>query len=476
MVNPGYDRDGSNEAPLLSKMDFVGDQFSPNSFFQEGVVMPPPATSGMESQVVPRRITVSTDPSDVFQDLSNAFDTIGAVAALFVPEGEFVTLITGVASKLFGMLSGLFGIGHDPVTEALKALEKDVLNRIQVAKNTVDQIRNTVKFKVIAQILDREEDKLKNLNDMYDALVQSHDDGAKAEFVSSVDVVSKYIDSWQLVVDCLAGDNVDCILQGQTALQILAQHGKNWYCPVSLAESVQYYMQLLQQTAFAICTYDLLRNGNQECKLLPDWNTSLIHLGSKVSNVMEEVRSDFWNSMDADRVPEYIDFYIQKFCVNPGGYDGAIAIRDAVAQEVEDIFQGDDPSFSMNMLGWDSWTLSVYEDVSGSNHHYMWASGFKYRYNGFNIMYDFSSGTPYGYSASDCQDSDSQTQCTCLHNMHDAAVWCLNANAFWAAHYDGSFFQQYDGGARSVTPGYDDGSNGAKAKRSMSANPTMLLV
>merc|ERR1719272_463767 len=122
----------------------------------------------------------------------------------------------------------------------------------------------------------------------------------------------------------------------------------NWYRPVSLAVSVQYYMQLLQQTAFAICSYDILRNNNNECKLLPDWDASLQRLGEHISDVMAEVNSDFWNGMGADMVPRFIDEHMVSH--HDGEYDGAKAIRDAVRQEVDAFFKGDDASFSMNML------------------------------------------------------------------------------------------------------------------------------
>merc|ERR1712166_1147274 len=147
MVTPGFSRDGLTA--LLSKIDFAGDEFLTIPVFDEAVVLPPPATSGMEGQVVIQHIKLG-------------------------PTGDFVALVAGVASQLFGVISGLFGIGHDAVTDALKTLEKDVMGRIQVAKDTVDQIRNTVKFKIISEIIGSDENTLVTLNGYYNTMVQSH--------------------------------------------------------------------------------------------------------------------------------------------------------------------------------------------------------------------------------------------------------------------------------------------------------------
>jgi len=418
-------------------------------------------------------------------DFSNAFDTIAAVATMFGPTGDFVALVAGVASQLFGVISGLFGIGHDAVTDALKTLEKDVMGRIQVAKDTVDQIRNTVKFKIISEIIGSDENTLVTLNGYYNTMVQSHNLGAQADFLTNVEPISTYIDSWKAMVYCLAGVNFDCIFQGQTALQILAQHGVNWYRPASLASSVQYYVQLLQQTALAICTYDLLKNNDKDCKLLDGWDKSLTHLGKKISEVMAEVKSDFWNSMGQDMLPTFMDHSVDQH--HDGGHQGAVAVRDAVASEIRDFFQDKgDASFSMAMLGWDKWTISVYEDIDGSDNHYMFSIGHKFRHVGYNIMYHFSSGTSYDYLAKDiqasCASKSAQKQCTCMHKMHNSAVWCLNKKAWWAEGNHGSFFHEYDGNrpisavAYSMTPGRDASSNAANSRGRVSTHPNAAAV
>jgi hypothetical protein len=437
---------------------------------------------------------------DVFQDFANVFNTIGAVAACFGPgPGEIVAIIAAIVAQIFSFLGGLFGLSC-PVCDALKDLEKDMVARIQQAKNTVDEIRSRMEKGILADILDNQGVPLQRLNDLYSEMVEASgqygeyelgpSDGpsvepdldnnpAQQQFVESVGTVSAYIESWHTMVDCLSGENIDCVLDGKTALQILAYDGKNWYRPVSLTAAVQYYMQLLSQSAFAICSYDMLANGNtEECKLLPDWDQALGKLSEHVSEVMAEVKDDFWNSMgNEDQLPQWIDESVINH--RDAGQDGANAIVDEVSNEIQNFISGADidETFAMNMLGFDKWALAVYQDVGGFDHHCMVSSGFRFRYDGFNVMYDFASGEAEGYNSGDCQDSDARTQCECLQNMHDANVWCLNGGWYATFNSGGSFYQEYDGGARLVTPGFDNGGGGLRGKPSKhSSNFTLVVV
>merc|ERR1712224_809991 len=158
------------------------------------------------------------------------------------------------------------------------------------------------------------------------------------------------------MVDCLSGDNLDCILDGKTALQILGYDGKNWYRPVSFTSAVQYYMQLLTQSAFAICSYDMLANGDTgECKLLPNWDESLNKLSEHVSEIMAQVKDEFWNSLgDEDNLPPWIEETL--LVHKDAGQDGTNAIRDDVSTEIQTFFGGftieDNGDFAMNFFGW----------------------------------------------------------------------------------------------------------------------------
>merc|ERR1711937_369696 len=129
----------------------------------------------------------------------------------------------------------------------------------------------------------------------------------------------------------------------------------------------------------------------------------------------------------------------------------------------------------MNMLGWNSWIFSVYDHVGGSKTHYMWATGYAFGHLDYNIMYSFESATPHGYSSTECVSSDAQAEATCLHNIHNAAVWVLKGSAFWADHQEGSAFHDDSGGARGITPGYNS-LNAATSRGNMSANTAMFLV
>merc|ERR1712232_945205 len=145
-------------------------------------------------------------------------------------------------------------------------------------------------------------------------------------------------------------------------------------------------------------------------------------------------------------VPKFIDHHVLKYS-NPANAQNARLVRDAVAQEVNDYFEDNgDKTFSMNMLGWNRWIFSVYDHVGGSKTHYMWATGYAFGHSDYNIMYSFESATPHGYSSTECVSSDAQAEATCLHNIHNAAVWVLKGGAFWADHQEGSAFQKYSGG------------------------------
>merc|ERR1712100_464751 len=85
--------------------------------------------------------------------------------------------------------------------------------------------------------------------------------------------------------------------------------------------------------------------------------------------------------MGSDKLPGFIDYHVTRNANR--GYDGARAIRDAVAAEVDNYIKGHDANFAMNMLGWDSWAVSVYKDIKGSSKHYMWASGMQFRHKGY---------------------------------------------------------------------------------------------
>merc|ERR1712203_1335752 len=124
--------------------------------------------------------------------------------------------------------------------------------------------------------------------------------------------------------------------------------------------------------------------------------------------------------MGGDQLPSMIEYYVDQHA--NGGYDGACAIRDAVQAELEQTYFADALQASFGVT---SWALSVYEAITGSDKHYMWASGWKNRYNGYNIMYIFATDGPGTYSDSDCRDGDAKSMATCLHGKYNDCPWVL---------------------------------------------------
>jgi hypothetical protein len=179
---------------------------------------------------------------------------------------------------------------------------------------------------------------------------------------------------------------------------------------------------------------------------------ALTAVAQEMQRTVTAMHTDFWGSVGADKLPPIVGFYVDQYANQ--GYNGAKSIRDALEKEFDNAYFQDQLG---TFFGVGSWNIAVYGDVTGSDKHYMWATGFKYRYQGYNIEYSFSTGPAYSYHDTDCRSGDAHTMATCLRNMHGAGVWVLHTGTFFASHQQGCYVKSFDtsklSDIRIVTPG-----------------------
>lgn len=429
---------------------------------QEAVIVPPPGAA--EGVLVARPLAlrardVPSDPSSVMKDISNIFATAGAIADFFGPEGEIVGLVLEFIASIFSLFSTLLGLGQpDPVIEALRAMEKDVMGRLSAVSDSVAQARQVAAKGSLALVLDQATQPLVDIVDSWNAL---YPNGAKdgklnpdAVTVFKQEVfndMSKYRDSWNTLAQCLSGSNTDCIFDNQNALQVLTMDGQIFQRPLILTQIIQYYFILLQKSSVAICAAAHLFLGDTTCSFMTGMSETLQSVAKAMSSAVNNVKAKWWGDMGEDKLIPMMQYYVDQRANQ--GYNGALAIRDAIRDELDNTHFANGLGQS---LGVSSWSIAVYQDVSGGDKHWMWASGEKFRYNGYNIMYNFANGGGFAYSDNDCRSGDAHAMASCLNAMHGAAPWVLHDNCFWAASWNSAYGHSYTtSGAdvRIVVPG-----------------------
>ena len=461
IVTPGKTSSDALLAPTMHNVQSPGLVPQHNiSSRAEGI-----STSYQEGQVLlPHRASaqgVPSGPAAVLNDISNIFATAGAIASFFGPAGEVVSLVSDIVASLFSLISGLLGLGKpDPVMEQLRKMEGDIMGRLSAVSDSVRQAKATAALGSISNVLNNAEVPLLDIVQYWNELYPNanNKDGtlnkkAANAFKQAVQGnIAKYRDSWTILSKCLTGTNVDCVFSGHTALQILLMDGQTYMRPLVLTQSIQYYFLLMQKSAVAICAYAQLFLNDHTCAFMKGYDTELTAAGKAMSSAVRSMRTRFMDEMGGDKLPPLVSYWVDRYANKK--YDGAKAIRDAVHQEwdASHFANGLDSFFGVS-----SYSVAIYGDVTGGDKHWMWASGYKYRYNGYNIMYTFERGSQYSYSEHECRSGDAHTMASCLHNLHGAAVWVLHANTFYAAHISGAYYYGYEEGdikdCRIVTPG-----------------------
>eukprot|EP00932_Pfiesteria_piscicida_P008614 SRR837773.19101.p2 GENE.SRR837773.19101~~SRR837773.19101.p2 ORF type:complete len:352 (-),score=170.99 SRR837773.19101:683-1669(-) len=283
---------GSSATAGTVAVEFEGLPEEPAS---EGILVAPPGQ--FEGVVVPfasRAVAlrdVPSDPEAVLKDISNIFATAGAIADFFGPEGEVVGLVLDFIAAIFSLFSTLLGLGKpDPVIEALRALEKDVMGRLSAVSDTVARARQVAAKGSLALVLDSATQPLVDIVGFWNALYPNGSKGGKLNQAAVntfkqvvMNDMSKYRDSWNTLAQCLAGTNTDCIFDNQNALQVLMYDGQTFQRPVILTQIVQYYFILLQKSSVAICAAAHLFLQDDKCTFMIDMSTHLQAVGKAMS-------------------------------------------------------------------------------------------------------------------------------------------------------------------------------------------------
>ena len=171
-------------------------------------------------------------------------------------------------------------------------------------------------------------------------------------------------------------------------LTVILQDGKSFPRPAVLTQFVAYHYSLLSSSATAICAYEATQKAAMGqtysgCTVID--LSQLQQVAKFFSSGVTTMHSSFWASIGANKLMPMIQFYVDAHANQK--YDGAKAIRDGIQAELDSfLFQKDLNSY----FGVLSFAITIYEDITGSDKHYMWAQGYKYRYNGYNIMYTFA--------------------------------------------------------------------------------------
>ena len=104
--------------------------------------------------------------------------------------------------------------------------------------------------------------------------------------------IAKYRDQWNVLVQCLAGQNVDCVLGQQTVLEILLMEGENYDRPLRLTQATQYYFLLLQKSSVAICAYSRLFLDDDSCKFMPGLKDGLTSVTTSMQRAIMKMNND----------------------------------------------------------------------------------------------------------------------------------------------------------------------------------------
>jgi enamine deaminase RidA (YjgF/YER057c/UK114 family) len=409
-----------------------------------------------------RNYALSADPESVLTDISNAFATAGAIADFFGPEGEVVGLVLDLIGSIFSFISGLLGLGQpDPVVEALRNLEKDVMSKLTAVEGQIATAQSVASLGSIRTILNNAEQPLKDIVSYWNTLYPyGSTDGALnstavAKFTKDVGSISKYRDTWNTLEQCLAGTNVDCVLGGKTALEILLQDGTTYDRPIMLTNAIKYYWLLLQKSSVAICAYSQLALGDDTCKLMPSLSDKLTGVSKAMQNTMANMKSAFMNSWSTAGMPPVIKFWVDQHANQE--LDGINAILPQLETEFDQYYFADGLGDSFGFGN--SWGVALHGGT-GNWAADAWVTGYWNNYNGYYVSYMFNNDVRYSYASTDCRSGSEDDMATCLYNMHGADDWVFRTgrrrfSVYWGFQGSGSSCgTEYNSGdARMIVPG-----------------------
>jgi len=407
---------------------------------------------------------VPHDPESILKDISNVFSTAGAIADFFGPVGEAVGIVLDIIGSICSLISGLLGLGQpDPVIQALRSLEKDIMGKLSAVSDTVQQAKSTAQLGGISNILNNAEVPLLDIVDAWNNL---YPNGAKdgkvnqeaaQEFKNAIGGnIEKYRDSWNLLVDCLAASNVDCVLQGRSALEILLSDGQIYVRPRMLTFSLKYYFILIQKSSVAICAYAQLFLDDKECNFMPNLQSGFSSVANKMKAVTTSMKDDFWASVGADKLPPVAQYFTDMHANQD--FDGAKAIATGVENELNYWYFGDGLDQYMGVTS-SAVVVTNAEDTGGNWQASSYATGWLNKYQGYDIKYMLSNGSPYTYYDLDCRDGSVQDMATCLNNQHNGMDWVWQAgrrryNTFSFVSHSGFYYHKFsDEDLRMVGPG-----------------------
>merc|ERR1712216_571357 len=111
--------------------------------------------------------------------------------------GEVVAVGLDFSSAALGLISGLVGSAPDPVSAALRNLEKDITSRLSVVTQSVMQAQRQLEKSVLGDILSNAEAPLQSLVQLWDATYPHVNDSAIIKsFNQTATPISTYIDQW----------------------------------------------------------------------------------------------------------------------------------------------------------------------------------------------------------------------------------------------------------------------------------------
>eukprot|EP00450_Noctiluca_scintillans_P001517 CAMPEP_0194481696 /NCGR_PEP_ID=MMETSP0253-20130528/3995_1 /TAXON_ID=2966 /ORGANISM="Noctiluca scintillans" /LENGTH=925 /DNA_ID=CAMNT_0039321197 /DNA_START=54 /DNA_END=2831 /DNA_ORIENTATION=- len=426
---------------------------------------------GSHKVIAQRTYALSADPESVLTDISNAFATAGAIADFFGPEGEVVGLVLDLVGSIFSFIGGLLGLGQpDPVVVALRNLEKDVMSKLSAVEGQIATAQAVANLGSILVILNQAEQPLKDIVGYWNTLypVASTDgtlnSDAVSQFTKDVGSISKYRDQWNILEQCLSGTNVDCVLGGKTALEILLQDGTTYDRPIKLTNAIKYYWLLLQKSSIAICAYSRLALGDETCKLMPSLSDKLTSVSKAMQSTVANMKSAFSNSMVEGSMPPVIKFWVDQHANQKE--DGISAILPQLGVEFDQYYFADGLG---DAFGYGkSWGVALHGG-SGNWKSSAWVSGYWNGYNGYDVNYMFNNDVRYSYATTDCRSGSEEDMANCLYNMHGADDWVFRVGRRrfsvywgWQTSSDGCGTQYNSGDARMIAPGSCSSSaNGA---------------
>jgi len=381
----------------------------------------------------------------------------------------------------------------DPVVEALRNLEKDVMGRLDAVSYAISQAQATAKLGTITTILNKAEEPLKDFVDFWNRIYPQGSVNGTLNPVTAKKFkefaggnIGNYRDQWNILVQCLAGQNVDCVLGQKTVLEILLTDGENYDRPLRLTQAIQYYFLLLQKSSVAICAYSrLFLDDDDSCKLLPGLKDGLTSVTTSMQRAIMKMKTGFSGSFGSGKLPLVISSFVDQHADK--GVDGVDPILNGVRQQLDTYYFADGLASSFGFG--DAYGITV-SHGSGNWKSAAWASGGRFGYKGYDIHYMFTRGSGSAYSSSDCRnhegsltfDKNTEYMADCLHSMHGAQDWVFRTgrrrfNVFAGFRSRGGCYQQYgDVDVRLIVPGSCTGANGLVSRTFNSSSDDFVLV